>query len=59
MIYLGKGGIPSIGSRDIVGTRICHADTKTDANTKGISTETNRSESDTEKDMIPSGSTLQ
>ena len=25
------GRIPSTGSRDIVGTRICHADTDTDA----------------------------
>ena len=32
MIYPGKfGGIPSTGSRDIEGTRFCHADTDTDA----------------------------
>ena len=32
MIYPGKfGGIPSTGSRDILGTRICHADTDADA----------------------------
>ena len=38
MIYPGKfGEIPSTGSRDIVGTRICHADTN------GIRTETNMS----------------
>ena len=27
------GGIPSTGSRDIVGTRICHADVNADADT--------------------------
>ena len=44
MIYPGKyGGIPSTGSRDIGGTRICHdnADADTDAETNGIRTETN------------------
>ena len=52
MIYPGKyGGIPSTGSRDIMGTRICHADadTDTDSDTKwicnGIRTETNMSPS--------------
>ena len=46
MIYPGKfGGIPSTGSRYIVGTRICHADanTDTDAGTNGICIETNMS----------------
>ena len=42
MIHPGKfGGIPSTGSRDIVGTRTCHADADTDADTNGIRTETN------------------
>ena len=38
MIYPNRfGGIPSTGSRDIMGTRICHAN----ADTNGIRTETN------------------
>ena len=46
IIYTGKyGGIPSTGSRDIVGTRICcanaGADAHTDADTNGIRTKTN------------------
>ena len=48
MIYPGKyGEIPSTGSRDIVGTKICHTnaddDADTDADTNGIRTETNMS----------------
>ena len=46
MIYPGKfGGIPLIGSRDIVGTRIFQADADADANadTNGTRTETNMS----------------
>ena len=35
------GGNPPTGSRDIVDTRICHADANTDAKTYGIRTETN------------------
>ena len=43
-MYPGKfGGIPSTGSRDIVGTRFCHADVDTDADSNGIRTETNMS----------------
>ena len=35
MIHPGKfGGIPFTGSRDIVGTRICHAKDETDADTE-------------------------
>ena len=46
MIYSGKfGGFPSTGSRDICGTRICHADADTDADTIGIRMETNMSPS--------------
>ena len=48
MIYPVKfGGIPSPGSRDIVGTRICdiNADADTDADTNEIGTETNMSPS--------------
>ena len=50
MIYPGKyGGILSTGSRDIVGTRICHtnadADAVTEAHTNGIRTETTMSPS--------------
>ena len=42
MIYIGKfGGISSTGSSDIVGTRFCHADADTDADSNGIRTETN------------------
>ena len=45
-IYPGKfGGIPSTGSRDIMGTRICHADVDTDADSNEIRTETNMSPS--------------
>ena len=43
MIYPGQyGGIPSTGSRDSMGTRICHAnaDADTHADTNGIRTET-------------------
>ena len=46
MIYPGKfGGIPSTGSRNVVGTRFCHADANaaTDADPNGIRTETNMS----------------
>ena len=33
IIYLGKfGGIPSTGSKDILGTRICHTNANADAN---------------------------
>ena len=40
MIYPGKyGGIPSTGSRYIVGTRFCHANAEDAANTNGIRTE--------------------
>ena len=51
MIHQGKyGGIPSTGSRDIVGTRICQddadANADTDADTNGIRTETNMSSLD-------------
>ena len=35
--------VPSHGSRDIVGTRICHANADIDADTKGIRTEINMS----------------
>ena len=50
MIYPGKyGGLLSTGSRDIVGTRICHtnadADAVTEAHTNGIRTETTMSPS--------------
>ena len=46
MKYPGKyGGIPSTGSRDIVGTRIFHANADTDAGTNGIRTETKMSPS--------------
>ena len=42
MIYPGTfGGIPSLGSRNIEGTRICQADADTDADANGIRTETN------------------
>ena len=42
MIYPDKyGGIPSTGSRDIMGARICHANA--DADTNGIRTEINTS----------------
>ena len=42
MIYSGRfGGIPSTGSTDIVGTRICHANADTDTDTNGIHTENN------------------
>ena len=44
IIYPGKfGGISSSGSGDIVGTRICHADADTDADSNGIRTEINMS----------------
>ena len=44
MVYPGKfDRIPSTGSRDIVGSRICHAHANTDADAKRIRTETNMS----------------
>ena len=44
MIYPGKfDGIPSTSSRDIVGTRICHANDDMDADSNGIRTQTNMS----------------
>ena len=37
MIYPGKfGGIPSTGSRDLVGPRFCHADADMNADSNGI-----------------------
>ena len=42
MTYPGKfAGIPLTASRDIVGTRIGHADADTGADSNGIRTETN------------------
>ena len=35
------GGIPSTGSRDIMGASICHADADMDADANGIRAETN------------------
>ena len=50
MIYPGQHcGIPPTGSRDSVGTRICHANADADADmhadTNGTGTETNMSSS--------------